>query len=137
MRLRALGAEVRVCAPPDEEFAELPAAAGVPLVPVGQSARALMTAASPPSPLPWRAAELIASQFAAVTAAAEGRDALVATGAPQAAAGPRRSDSDLRVPVGRAPDGPDPRDPRTSDRRGRHDPHRRDNGGREAAARRG
>ena len=34
-------------------------------------------------------------------------------------------------------DGPDPRDPRTSDRRGRHDPHRRGDGGREAAARRG
>ena len=50
--------------------------------------------------------------------------------------GARRSDSDLRVPVGRAQDGPDPRDPRTSDRRGRHDPHRRGDGGREAAARR-
>jgi len=33
--LRALGAEVRVCAPPDEEFAELLAGVGVPLVPVG------------------------------------------------------------------------------------------------------
>ena len=51
--------------------------------------------------------------------------------------GTRRSDADLRVPVGRAQDGPDPRDPRTSDRRGRHDPHRRGDGGREAAARRG
>jgi hypothetical protein len=37
----------------------------------------------------------------------------------------RRSDSDHRVPVSSAQDGPDPRDPRTSDRRGRHDPHRR------------
>ena len=51
--------------------------------------------------------------------------------------GARRPDSDHRVPVGRAQDGPDPRDPRTSDRRGRHDPHRRSDGGREAAARRG
>ena len=50
--------------------------------------------------------------------------------------GARRSDADLRVPVSRARDGPDPRDPRTSDRRGRHDPHRRGDGGREAAARR-
>jgi vancomycin aglycone glucosyltransferase len=33
---RALGAEMRVCAPPDEEFAELLAAVGVSLVPVGQ-----------------------------------------------------------------------------------------------------
>ncbi|MGB7795483.1 MAG: glycosyltransferase, partial [Pseudonocardiaceae bacterium] len=30
VRLRALGAEVRVCAPPDEEFAELLAGVGVP-----------------------------------------------------------------------------------------------------------
>ena len=49
--------------------------------------------------------------------------------------GTRRSDSDHRVPVSRARHGPDPRDPRTSDRRGRHDPHRRGDGGRETAAR--
>jgi len=30
--LRALGAEMRVCAPPDEEFAERLAGVGVPLV---------------------------------------------------------------------------------------------------------
>ncbi len=33
VRLRALGAQVRVCAPPDEEFAELLAGVGVELVP--------------------------------------------------------------------------------------------------------
>ena len=42
VRLRALGAEVRVCAPPDEEFAELLARVGVPLVPVGPPVRALV-----------------------------------------------------------------------------------------------
>ncbi|MER5321583.1 glycosyltransferase [Streptosporangium roseum] len=91
VQLRALGAEVRVCAPPDEDFAERLAGVGVPLVPVGQSARALTTAAPPPSPanLPRRAAELIASQFDVVTAAAEGCDVLVATGAMPAAAGAR------------------------------------------------
>ena len=36
VRLRALGAEVRVCAPPD--FAELLARVGVPLVPIGVAA---------------------------------------------------------------------------------------------------
>ncbi|MGW0311349.1 glycosyltransferase [Streptomyces flavidovirens] len=89
VRLRALGAEVRVCAPPDDDFAQRPAGGGVPLVPVGQSARALTTGASPPSSanLPRRAAEVIASQFGAVTAAAEGCDALVATGMMPAAAG--------------------------------------------------
>ena len=35
VRLRAHGAEVRVCAPPDKEFAELLARAGVPLVATG------------------------------------------------------------------------------------------------------
>ncbi|GAA4225040.1 UDP:flavonoid glycosyltransferase YjiC (YdhE family) [Streptosporangium album] len=91
VRLRELGAEVRVCAPPDEDFAQRLAGVGVPLVPVGQSARALTTTAPPPSSadLPRRAAELIASQFDAVTAAAEGCDALVATGMMPAAAGAR------------------------------------------------
>ncbi|WP_327123931.1 glycosyltransferase [Streptomyces sp. NBC_01727] len=91
VQLRALGAEVRVCAPPDEDFAQRLADVGVPMVPVGRSARALTTASPPPSSanLPRRAAELIASQFAAVTTAAEGCDVLVATGAMPAAAGAR------------------------------------------------
>ena len=36
---RALGAEIRVCAPPGEEFAELLAGVGVSQVPVGQPPR--------------------------------------------------------------------------------------------------
>jgi vancomycin aglycone glucosyltransferase len=35
VHLRALGAEVRVCAPPDKEFAERLAGVGVPQVPTG------------------------------------------------------------------------------------------------------
>ena len=35
VQLRALGARVRMCAPPDKGFAELLAGAGVPLVPEG------------------------------------------------------------------------------------------------------
>ncbi|GAA2378845.1 glycosyltransferase [Nonomuraea africana] len=91
VRLRELGAGVRVCAPPDEDFAQRLAGVGVPMVPVGQSARALTTAAPPPSSadLPRRAAEVIASQFDAVMAAAEGCDVLVATGMMPAAAGAR------------------------------------------------
>ena len=38
--LRTLGAEVRVCAPPD--FADLLARVGVPLVPAGQSVREMV-----------------------------------------------------------------------------------------------
>jgi UDP:flavonoid glycosyltransferase YjiC (YdhE family) len=51
VRLRALGAEVRVCAPPDEDFAQRLAGVGVPMVPVGQSARALAT---DPALDPWQ-----------------------------------------------------------------------------------
>ncbi|GGT50358.1 glycosyl transferase [Streptomyces kurssanovii] len=87
VRLREHGAEVRVCAPPDEDFAQRLAGVGVPLVPVGPSARALTKAAPAPSSLPQRAAAVIAAQFDAVPAAAEGCDALVATGAMPAAAG--------------------------------------------------
>ena len=79
VRLRALGAEVPVCAPPD--FAELLADVGVPLVPIGQPVRPPVTGATPPSAadLPPRAAELAAAQFDTVAAAAEECDAPVAT----------------------------------------------------------
>ncbi len=76
-----------MCAPPDEDFAQRLAGVGVPLVPVGPSARALTNAAPSPSSLPRRAAELIAGQLDGVTAAAEGCDVLVATGVLPAAAG--------------------------------------------------
>jgi vancomycin aglycone glucosyltransferase len=78
VRLRALGAEVRVCTPPD--FAELLARVGVPLVPVGQPVRPMVHGATPPSAAdpPRRAAELVAAQFDTVAAVAEGCDALAA-----------------------------------------------------------
>jgi vancomycin aglycone glucosyltransferase len=73
VRLRALGAEVRVCAPPDKGFAELLARVGVPLVPVDQPVRPLVTGATPPSAdLPRRAAELVAAQFDTVAATRSG-----------------------------------------------------------------
>jgi vancomycin aglycone glucosyltransferase len=89
VRLRALGAEVRVCAPPD--CAERLAGVGVPLVPAGRPVRPMVTGATPrpAADLPRRAAELVAAQFDAVAAAAEGCDALVATGLFPAAAGAR------------------------------------------------
>ncbi len=87
VQLRALGAEVRVCAPPDEDFAQRLAGVGVALVPVGRSARAWTKAAPPPSSLPQRAAEVVAGQFDAIPAAAEGCDVVVVTGMMPAAAG--------------------------------------------------
>jgi len=45
--LRAPGAELRVCARPDEDFAVLLAGGGVPRVPFGPSARAMVSGATP------------------------------------------------------------------------------------------
>src|SRR5580704_5626128 len=89
VRLRALGAEALVCAPPDcaDRLAEL----GVSLVPAGEPVRALVHRATPPSPadVPRLTAELIATWFDTVAAAAEGCDALVASGVIPAAVGAR------------------------------------------------
>ncbi|MFI6444155.1 glycosyltransferase [Kitasatospora sp. NPDC050543] len=89
VRLRELGAEVRMCAPPDEEFAKRLAVVGVEMVPTGQSVRDLVTGKTPPSPggVPRRAAELVAAFYDKVTAAAEGCDVLLATGLVPAVAG--------------------------------------------------
>jgi hypothetical protein len=135
VQLRALGAEVRVCAPPDEDFAELLARVGVPLVPVGRPMRSMVRPSSAVD-ASRRVSEL-AALFDTVAEVAEGCDALLAT--------PRRRAHGCVDPAGQAPaagrvvsraqDGPDPRDRRTGDRRGRHDPHRRGGGGRDAAAR--
>jgi vancomycin aglycone glucosyltransferase len=74
VRLRELGAEARVCAPPD--CAQRLAEVGVPLVPVGPPVRPLVHGATPPSvaDVPRRAAELIAAQFD--TLAAPPRDVM-------------------------------------------------------------
>jgi len=81
--LRDLGGEVRMCAPPD--FADLLARVGVPMVPAGTSVRELVHGVhdrkpSTPADAPRVAAELVAAQFETVGAAAEGCDALVASG---------------------------------------------------------
>ncbi|WP_433479249.1 glycosyltransferase [Spirillospora sp. CA-142024] len=82
VRLRELGADALVCAPPDEEFAVLLARAGVPLVPLGPTVRSVVAGAKPPSAKDaFRLApELVAARFATLTAAAEGCDAILATG---------------------------------------------------------
>lgn len=68
---RALGTEVRVCAPPGtesaeppgKELAELLAEVGVALVPVGRPVRPLVTGATPSAAdAPRRAAELVAAR---------------------------------------------------------------------------
>jgi vancomycin aglycone glucosyltransferase len=86
--LRALGAEVRVCAPPD--FADLLDRVGVPLIPAGRPVRDMVrqvfTGSKPPSAADL-AAGVIAAQADAVATAAEGCDVLVAAGLTTAAAG--------------------------------------------------
>ncbi len=79
VQLRALGAEVRVCAPPDEEFAELLARVGEPLVPFDKPWRSW---GRPPAPAERsrRVAEFIATQYDTVATAAVGCDVLLATG---------------------------------------------------------
>lgn len=89
VRLRELGAEALVCAPPD--CAERLAEVGVPLIPVGVPVRPLVHGAKPPSPadVPRLAAGVIAAQFDKLAAAAEGCDVLVASGLMPAVAAAR------------------------------------------------
>ena len=72
--LRELGAEARVCAPPDEDFARLLARAGVPLVPLGPTVRSVVAGPKPPTAQDaFRlAAALVAARFDTLTAAARG-----------------------------------------------------------------
>jgi vancomycin aglycone glucosyltransferase len=89
VQLRALGADVQVCAPPEDEFTELLGRVGLPMVPAGPSVRDLMrqvrVEGAPPD-LPRRAAELVTAMFDAIAGAATGADAIVAGGITPAAA---------------------------------------------------
>ncbi|MFA6113351.1 MAG: glycosyltransferase [Sphingomonas sp.] len=81
--LQAIGAEAVVCAPPDAEFASLLDRAGVTLVPAFSSTRewATKAMASPSTfDLPRRAAEIVAAQYDAIGAAADGCDMILAAG---------------------------------------------------------
>lgn len=78
VRLRELGAQVRMCAPPDEDFVRLLDAADVPMVPVGRPMRT-MVAPSSPVEAHQRVIEF-AGHFDTVVEAAADCDALLATG---------------------------------------------------------
>ncbi|MGK8524912.1 glycosyltransferase [Nocardia asteroides] len=80
--LRELGAQARVCAPPDEEFAKLLERVEVPLVPLGPTVRSVVANPKPPTARDAfaLAPALVAARFDTLTAAAEGCDALLATG---------------------------------------------------------
>jgi vancomycin aglycone glucosyltransferase len=81
--LRGLGAEAVVCAPPDPEFAALADRAGAPLAPAFTPVRKWIADAlanQPPMSLPERAALVLNGQYAAMSQAAEGCDAILAAG---------------------------------------------------------
>jgi len=82
LRLRELGAEVRACVPPDEEFVALFARVGVTPIPLGPTTRSIAAGLKAPVPdAAFRlAAELVAARFETLLPAAEGCDAIVATG---------------------------------------------------------
>jgi vancomycin aglycone glucosyltransferase len=69
-----------VCAPPD--FEDLAEQAGVPLIPMGKSLRDMLHGDKPltPADAPQTAARLVAMQFDTVANAADGCDAVVASG---------------------------------------------------------
>jgi UDP:flavonoid glycosyltransferase YjiC (YdhE family) len=106
LRLRERGAEVRACAPPDEEFAALFERAGVTVVPLGPSTRSIAAGLKAPSPdAAFRlAAELVAARFETLPAAAAGCDVMLATGLMPAGA---RSVAE-KLGIGVAHDGPVP-----------------------------
>lgn len=78
VQLQALGAEVRMCAPPDEEFRELLIREAVPLVPFDRPWRSWER---PPSAgeRQQRVADFIAAQYETVAGTAAGCDVIVAT----------------------------------------------------------
>lgn len=83
VELQALGVEAVVSAPPDREFAELLARAGVPLAPAFMPIRQWISERAKPSStadFDRLASDMMAAQFAAISAAAEGCAAIVATG---------------------------------------------------------
>ncbi|OBI05019.1 glycosyltransferase [Mycobacterium scrofulaceum] len=99
VQLRALGAEVRVCAPPDEEFADLLAGIDLPLRPFGDSWRATAAVLTPSEVELRRHLDgLVAAQFDTVADAADGCDLLVTTGFPPVAAGARSVADRLGIP---------------------------------------
>ncbi|MFG2004956.1 glycosyltransferase [Spirillospora sp. NPDC048911] len=97
LQLQALGAKVRVCAPPD--LADLLDDVGVPLSPFAWPIRALATGGVPgKTSLADIAADLTAMAYEAVTELAEDCAAVVATGSFPAVAGARSAAEKLHVP---------------------------------------
>ncbi|GAB3812925.1 glycosyltransferase [Micromonospora zhanjiangensis] len=95
VRLRTLGADVRMCAPPD--FADRLAEVDVPLVPIGRAVREEAGELGGPPGIHGVLAE-IRTQFDAVPTAARGCDAVVASGLISGAVAVRSVAEKLGIP---------------------------------------
>ncbi|MEU4194903.1 glycosyltransferase [Kribbella sp. NPDC026611] len=80
--LQKLEVEVRLCVPADDEFTDLLASLDLPLVPLGPTAKSVVSGSTPPAERAFQLArELVAARFETLSAAAaDGYDAIVATG---------------------------------------------------------
>lgn len=78
VQLQELGADVRLCAPPDEELVALLAGAGVPHVPYDRPWRTWQRPSTPAEQV-RRASEFIEAQYDTLAAAAKGCDGLLST----------------------------------------------------------
>lgn len=81
--LRARGVDARVCAPADDEFKRFFAAAGVPLLPAFRTVREWIAEMIPKRTtlsIPELAAQVMAGQYEAISAAAQDSDVIIATG---------------------------------------------------------
>lgn len=82
VRLQEQGAQVGLAAPPDDEFRALLDRAGVELIPLGPTVKSIVAREKPPTAQDaFRlAATLVAARFDTLLPAAEGCDAIVASG---------------------------------------------------------
>lgn len=98
--LMARGAQVRVCAPPDEGTIALMDRIGGELAPGFTSVRAFLeqVANGPPMDLPTRAAGVLAAQYEDLRSAAAGCDAVVAAGLFPSAAAARCVAEEKNIP---------------------------------------
>nr|ACJ60956.1 VEG14 [uncultured soil bacterium] len=97
VRLRELGTEVRMCLPPD--YAERCAEVGVQMVPVGRPVReSAREPGEPPPGAPESAVQVVGDWFDALPAAAEGCDAVLATGLLPVAAASRSAAEKHGIP---------------------------------------
>ncbi|MBV9252297.1 MAG: glycosyltransferase family 1 protein [Acetobacteraceae bacterium] len=97
--LQALGVEVPLCAPPDQEFRELLARADVPLTPAYTPMRQLVADMGKRfRDIRELAAEVVVAQYDAISAAAEGCDVVLASGLFPSAAATRSVAERMAVP---------------------------------------